>query len=37
MVPPRNEGTKAFITNKNVAKQDIVSLNVSYPFQYKKI
>lgn len=33
---PQNEGTKAFITNKNVAKQDIVSLNVSYPFQYKK-
>jgi hypothetical protein len=33
---PQNEATKAYITNKNVAKQDIVSLNVSYPFQYKK-
>jgi len=32
---PRSEGTRAFITNENVAKQDIVSLNVSYPFQYK--
>lgn len=35
-IVPRNEGTKAFITNDNVAHQDIVSLNVSYPFQYKK-
>ena len=32
---PRSEGAKAFITNENVAKQDIVSLNISYPFQYK--
>lgn len=32
---PKNEGTKAFITNENVANQDIVSLNVSMPFQYK--
>ncbi|MES1214515.1 MAG: TonB-dependent receptor [Bacteroidota bacterium] len=33
---PKNESTKAFITNENVAKQDIISLNISYPFQYKK-
>ena len=29
---PKNEGTKAFITNENVANQDIVSLNVSIRF-----
>lgn len=29
------EKTKSFITKKNLATQDIVSLNVSYPFQYK--
>jgi hypothetical protein len=33
---PKTEGTKAFITNENVANQDIVSLNVSMPVQYKK-
>lgn len=27
--------TKAFITKKNLATQDIVSLNISMPFQYK--
>jgi len=27
------EITKSFITKKNLAKQDIVSLNISYPFQ----
>lgn len=27
--------SKAFITEKNLADQDIVSLNVSYPFSYK--
>lgn len=27
--------SKAFISKRNLAKQDIVSLNVSYPFQYK--
>jgi hypothetical protein len=32
---PKTEGTKAFITNENVANQDIVSLNVSMPVQYK--
>jgi iron complex outermembrane recepter protein len=29
------EKSKSFITKKNLARQDIVSLNVSYPFQYK--
>lgn len=29
------ELSKSFITKKNLAKQDIVSLNISYPFQYK--
>ena len=27
--------SKSFLTKKNLATQDIVSLNVSYPFQYK--
>ena len=35
-IVPKNEATKAFITSENVAHQDIVSVNVSYPFQYKK-
>lgn len=30
------EKSKSFITKKNLAKQDVVSLNVSYPFSYKK-
>lgn len=29
------ERSKAFMTQKNLATQDIVSLNVSYPFQYR--
>ncbi|MDP4263930.1 MAG: TonB-dependent receptor [Bacteroidota bacterium] len=29
------EISKAFITKRNLAKQDIASLNVSYPFMYK--
>ena len=29
------EKSKAFLSKKNLATQDIVSLNVSYPFQYK--
>jgi iron complex outermembrane recepter protein len=29
------EKSKAFISKKNLATQDIVSFNVSYPFQYK--
>ncbi len=27
--------SKSFITNKNLATQDVISLNISYPFQYK--
>ena len=30
-----SEKTKAFASKKNLATQDIVSFNVSYPFQYK--
>ena len=33
---PKFEDSKAFITAENVATQDIVSLNVSMPFQYKR-
>ncbi|HYF32074.1 MAG TPA: TonB-dependent receptor [Chitinophagaceae bacterium] len=29
------EGSKAFVSKRNLATQDIVSLNVSYPFQRK--
>ncbi len=29
------EVSKSFITKKNLATQDITSLNISYPFQYK--
>ncbi|MGB8192661.1 MAG: TonB-dependent receptor [Chitinophagaceae bacterium] len=29
------EGSKAFISKRNLATQDIVSLNISYPFQRK--
>ncbi len=29
------ETSKAFISKKNLATQDIVSLNISYPFRYK--
>lgn len=32
---PKFEDSKAFITAENVATQDIFSLNVSMPFQYK--
>jgi len=34
-IVPKSEGARAFITNENVANQDLVSLNVSMPFQYK--
>jgi iron complex outermembrane receptor protein len=34
-IVPKNESTKAFITTENVATQDIVSLNLSMPVQYK--
>ena len=29
------EGSKAFISKRNLATQDVVSLNISYPIQYK--
>lgn len=29
------EGTKAFVSKRNIAKQDVISLNISYPFQKK--
>jgi len=29
------EKSKAFISKKNLAKQDIISFNISYPYQYK--
>lgn len=34
-VPDTIEGSKGFLMKKNLATQDIVSLNISYPFQYK--
>ncbi len=34
-LPDTVEKTKGFLTKKNLATQDIVSLNISYPFQYK--
>jgi iron complex outermembrane recepter protein len=32
---PDTAGAKSLLTKKNLATQDIVSFNVSYPFQYK--
>ncbi|MGF2413773.1 MAG: outer membrane beta-barrel family protein, partial [Ferruginibacter sp.] len=34
-LPDTTEKSKAFMTKINLATQDIVSLNISYPFQYK--
>ncbi len=34
-LPDTTEKSKSFLTKKNLATQDIISLNVSYPFQYK--
>jgi iron complex outermembrane receptor protein len=34
-LPDTTEKSKAFLTKKNLANQDIVSLNISYPFSYK--
>lgn len=34
-LPDTIDNSKAFMTKKNLASQDIVSLNISYPFQYK--
>jgi len=34
-LPDTTDKSKSFMTKKNLATQDIVSLNISYPFQYK--
>ena len=34
-LPDTTDESKSFLTKKNLATQDIVSLNISYPFQYK--
>jgi hypothetical protein len=34
-LPDTTEGSKSFLSKKNLATQDIVSLNISYPFQKK--
>jgi iron complex outermembrane recepter protein len=34
-LPDTIDKTKGFLTKKNLATQDIVSLNISYPFNYK--
>jgi iron complex outermembrane receptor protein len=34
-LPDTTDGTKSFLSKQNLATQDIVSLNISYPFQYK--
>ena len=34
-IPDTIDKTKGFLTKKNLANQDVVSLNVSYPFQKK--
>jgi hypothetical protein len=35
VLPDTTDKSKAFVTKKNLAKQDIWSLNISYPFQWK--
>ncbi|MFL5739640.1 MAG: TonB-dependent receptor domain-containing protein [Flavisolibacter sp.] len=35
MLPDTAEGSKAFISKRNLASQDMVSLTVNYPFFYK--
>ncbi|HNF01180.1 MAG TPA: outer membrane beta-barrel family protein [Ferruginibacter sp.] len=32
---PDISGSKSLLTKKNMATQDVISLNISYPFQYK--
>lgn len=34
-LPDTAEKSKAFLSKRNLATQDIVSLNITYPFQYK--
>ncbi len=35
MIPDTIDKTKSFMTKKNLATQDIIAINISYPFQYK--
>ena len=34
-IPDTVDKTKGFLTKRNLANQDVFSLNISYPFQYK--
>ena len=34
-IPDTVDKTKSFLTKKNLATQDVVAMNISYPFQYK--
>ncbi|MEP7238790.1 MAG: outer membrane beta-barrel family protein [Ferruginibacter sp.] len=34
-LPDTIDGSKSFLSKRNLATQDIVSLNISYPYQYK--
>jgi hypothetical protein len=34
-IPDTVDKTKGFLTKRNLANQDIVAMNISYPFQYK--
>ncbi len=34
-IPDTTEGSKSFLSKRNLATQDIISLNISYPFQKK--
>lgn len=34
-IPDTVEKTKGFLTKRNLATQDVIALNISYPFQYK--
>ncbi len=34
-IPDTVDKTKGFLTKKNLATQDVVAMNISYPFQYK--
>ena len=34
-IPDTVDKTKGFLTKKNLASQDVIALNISYPFKYK--
>ena len=34
-IPDTIDKTKGFMTKRNLATQDLIALNISYPFQYK--